>query len=450
MRFTLRHLTIALMFVCVLTIAASAQVKRKTANAETKKNTTRTPIERKGNPPPQPSADEKPKAETPDDQQEVETVKVNTNLVTVPIIASTREGAYVPDMRQEEFSIYEDGVKQNLSFFATTTEPFHVILMLDTSASTQEKLREIQRAAIAFLSQLQPVDRVKVISFDDEIQDLNDFTNDQTLLRVAIKKTRAGRGTKLYDAMQLALDTFNDVKGRKAVVIFTDGVDLRSDNWHYDDNMKMLEESGVIVYPIRYETRAETEQLARQQSEEIGGQSDQLGRIVGAPRSGTTAPTFPGGGGVPPASGRPTGPETRGSNLPLPPVGVMNPRSGRNDPQPTSRTSSDGSRPPSMATARPVNDGISMMLDRMYRDADEYLKDLAEKSGGRMTRADTLAGLPAAFADIASELRTQYSLGYYPLKAERDGQFRKIQIKTTRKDVAVRARPGYRTPAWGK
>lgn len=449
MRFTLRQFTIVLLIVCALSIATSAQVKRnRQANVETKKNTTRTPIERKGNQPPAQGADEK-KAETPDEGQEVETVKVNTNLVTVPIIASTREGAYVPDMRQEEFSIYEDGVKQNLSFFAATTEPFHVILMLDTSASTQEKLREIQRAAISFLSQLQPVDRVKVISFDDEIQDLNEFTNDQTLLRAAIKKTRAGRGTKLYDAMQLALDTFSDVKGRRAVVIFTDGVDLRSDNWHYDDNMKMLEESGVIVYPIRYETRAETEQLARQQSEEIGGQSDQLGRIFGAPRSGTTAPTFPGGGGVPPASGRTTGRETRGSNIPLPPVGVMNPRDRRRDPPPTIR-SSDGSQRQGDARGRADDDGLGMMLDRLYRDADSYLKDLAEKSGGRMTRADTLAGLPAAFADIASELRTQYSLGYYPLKAERDGQFRKIQIKTTRKDVAVRARPGYRTPAWGK
>ena len=84
------------------------------------------------------------------------------------------------------------------------------------------------------------------------------------------------------------------------------------------------------------------------------------------------------------------------------------------------------------------------MLNNLYLMADSYLKDLADRSGGQVYRADTLALLPQAFAAIAAELRTQYMLGYYPSNKNLDGSYRKIQVKTSRKDIAVRARPGYR------
>ncbi len=127
------------------------------------------------------------------EQQDPSTIKIETSLVTVPVIASDRNDVYIPDLRQEEFSIYEDGVKQEIVFFAAVKEPFHVVLMLDTSASTQEKLGQIQRAASAFVAQLQPADRVKIISFDDEVRELGDFTNDREALRRAIEETRPGR-----------------------------------------------------------------------------------------------------------------------------------------------------------------------------------------------------------------------------------------------------------------
>ena len=78
-----------------------------------------------------------------------------------------------------------------------------------------------------------------------------------------------------------------------------------------------------------------------------------------------------------------------------------------------------------------------------YATADKYLETLAEKTGGRLLRADTLDSLPAAFAQIASELRTQYLLGYYPLNKERDERYRKIKVTTARKNIILRARPGY-------
>ena len=83
------------------------------------------------------------------------------------------------------------------------------------------------------------------------------------------------------------------------------------------------------------------------------------------------------------------------------------------------------------------------MLDLAYSTADQYLQTLADKTGGRMLRADTLESLPDAFAKIAAELRTQYMIGYYPLNKERDEKYRKIAVSTVRKGVVIRARPGY-------
>ena len=87
------------------------------------------------------------------------------------------------------------------------------------------------------------------------------------------------------------------------------------------------------------------------------------------------------------------------------------------------------------------------MLDQLYLKGDSYLIELANKSGGRVLRADTLGALPDAFAKIAAELRTQYAIGYYPTNKTRDGRYRKIKVKSTRNGVVLRARPGYRTPS---
>lgn len=395
-----------------------------------------------------------------DGQQDDEVVKVETNLVSLPVVVTTRAGQYVADMRKEEFAVVEDGAEQQVAFFATVTQPFHVVLLLDTSGSTEEKIGLIRQSAVAFVEQLQRGDRVRVISFDDEVRVLNnEFTGDLAEVRRAIGSIRPGQGTKLYDAVQLTLNLFKPVKGRKAVVVFTDGVDYRSDQYRYANNLRALEESDVIVYPIRYETRAETERLARRQA--AGGGLD-LGSILrgggggtdpsGQPR-GTTPSTFPGeegqGGGV--------------ARLPFPTVTVSRPRTDRRnqcdprldprcapDPRdPTGRDASgapmpgqrDESRLPDGTPA--TDDSIGRLLDALYKTADGYLEDVARVSGGKLVRADTLAGLPAAFKEIAAELRTQYSIGYYPTTPAAKGGYRKIKVRTTRKDAVVRTRPGY-------
>jgi Ca-activated chloride channel family protein len=217
---------------------------------------------------------DKEKEEPLDVAPDPDAIKIDTEVVSVPVIASDRNDIYVPDLKREEFTLFEDGIKQEIVFFAPVKEPFNVVLMLDTSGSTQEKLRLIQSAAKEFVAQLQPQDRIRIISFDDEIHDLSEFTNDRAALRNAIDRTQSGKSTKMYDAMKYALNVLTRVKGRKAIVLFSDGVDSYSDSTRYDDNIAQLEEAGVIIYPIRYNTRAETEAMVRQQAETgtIGGQ----------------------------------------------------------------------------------------------------------------------------------------------------------------------------------
>jgi VWA domain-containing protein len=413
------------------------------------------------------TAQTKPATPPPAEPQEIETLKTETDLVTVPVIATAVGGLYITDLRKEEFAIAEDGVAHEIAFFGKVAQPFHVILMLDTSASTQAKLRQIQNAAYAFVEQLQPADRVKVISFDDKVRDLNEFTSNRQTLLAAINSTRSGEGTKVYDAFELALNTVRRINGRKAIVIFTDGMDWHSDSATFDGTLRNLDEEGVIVYPIRYDTRATTEALARQQAEQISPTLP-TSDVIRRPPNGTTAPTFPGGEGVP-TSGtkRTSGP----LGMPLPEEILRRRREVGRDrdryPNPNDRDQIPGTVPnddrlppesrlpdrrripgqpdptTSTTTTRPSDDSISRMLDFAYATADKYLDALAEKSGGRLLRADTLASLPDAFAQIAGELRTQYLLGYYPLNKERDERYRRIKVTTTRKNVVIRARPGY-------
>jgi hypothetical protein len=404
-----------------------------------------------------------PSPTPPPEPEDIETLKTDTDLVTVPIIATDRSGLYITDLRQEEFKILEDGVPQEIAFFGKVAAPFHVVLMLDTSSSTKDNLKQIQQAAYTFVQQLQPVDRVKIITFDDKINDLNEFTSDREVLRAAINSARSGEGTKVYDAFEVAMNTLRKIRGRRAIVLFSDGMDWHSDSATFEATVRHLDEEGVVIYPIRYETRATTERLAREQSEQVTPSLPTIDVIRKPPPSGTTAPTFPGGDGVP-TSGTPrkTGPlglplpeeimrrrrEEERNRYPDPNRGPA-PTGGPEDIPPDRRDKKVPRVPDSGTTTVPVpttrseDDSIKGMLDMAYLTADSYLKALADKSGGRLLRADTLASLPDAFGQIAAELRTQYMLGYYPLNKERDERYRKIKVETTRKNVAVRARPGY-------
>jgi len=182
-------------------------------------------------------------------------LRVETNLITIPVSVFDRNGLYIPGLRQTEFKIFEDGKEQEIAYFGTTDKPFTVALLIDTSPSTAYKIEEIRQAASAFVEQLEPQDSVVVIEFNQDVKVRTEATTDRNKIYKAINKTNFGDGTSLYTAVDEALrKQLGKISGRKAVVLFTDGVDTTSRKNTYDTTIRYAEESDSLIFPIYYNT----------------------------------------------------------------------------------------------------------------------------------------------------------------------------------------------------
>jgi Ca-activated chloride channel family protein len=311
-------------------------------------------------------------------------VELDTTLVEVPVVVSEPGGRYVVDLAESDFTVYENGARQQVEFFASVDEPISVALVLDTSGSTREQLERIKSAASAFLDQLRPNDRVALVSFEDEVRVLAPFTSDRARLRQALASLVPGEYTQVYEAVHtVAANVFEDTAGRKAAILFTDGVDTASAVSGFEDSLDDISAKQVIVYPIRFNTRPDVE--AR-----VG--------VARPPEDGTSTVVL-------------------------------------DDEARRSRRVADVSA----ERARTLRG-----LDDAYHVADAYLYEIASRTGGVLYRADRLEDLPSAFAKIADELRHQYLVGYYPANKTLDDSERHIAVTVSRPGVTVRAREGYR------
>ena len=117
--------------------------------------------------------------------QDLDVVRIETNLVTVPVSVVDRDGRYISDLQKEDFQIAEDGVEQEIAYFSTVEKPFTVVLMIDTSASTWSKLAEIKDAAVIFVEQLRPDDQIMVVSFGMGVKVQCEPTSDRHRIRQA-------------------------------------------------------------------------------------------------------------------------------------------------------------------------------------------------------------------------------------------------------------------------
>ncbi len=186
-------------------------------------------------------------------------VKVETNLVTIPVSVFDRNGLYIPGLSKENFRVFDNGVEQEIEYFGTSDKPFTVVLLIDTSPSTDFKIKEIRDAARAFVDQLKPQDRVAVVEFDGDVQILTSPTSNRTEIYKGIARANFGSGTALYDGVFISLTRIlGDVEGRKAVVLFTDGVDTTSAKSNYDSTLGLAEEFDALIFPIYYNTFFET------------------------------------------------------------------------------------------------------------------------------------------------------------------------------------------------
>lgn len=363
---------------------------RRVGNSSTQQQTT-TPAPAPTKPPvlgganypnnrqPEPQTDPTPTG--PEEVDAGDIIRVNTTLVTLPVSVMDRDGRYVPNLQKEEFRIWEDGVEQEVAFFQSVDKPFSVVLMLDTSPSTQFRLEDIQDAAISFVNQLRHDDKVMVVSFNDDIRILSEFTTDRNRLHRAIERARTDDGTRLYDAVDMVINQqLSRVQGRKAIVLFTDGVDTTSRRADFNSNIMDAQELDALIYPVQYDTA----QDMNVNNYPVGRSVDILGQILGGILGGGRRGGGGGGGGYP-----------RGT--------------GRND----------------------------------YEVGSRYLVELANSTGGREYHADSLQNMSSAFANVAEELRRQYSIGYYPKRPPQAGQRRQIRVRARQPNLAVRSRDSY-------
>jgi len=359
---------------CFLALAVDAQSGQRTVNASGKANQ-------------RPAATPTPTPEISTDSSNVpaaddgEIITVNTQVVSIPVRVMDKKSRFVGGLKKENFKVVEDGVEQEVVLFSNEHQPFTVALMLDMSYSTKFKIGEIQAAAIAFIDQLRPQDKVMVSSFDGEVRMLCEATNDRKVIYQAIKSTKIESGTSLYEAVDVVMnDRLRRIEGRKAIILFTDGVDTTSRRVTDYQNLQDAMELDALIYTIRYDTFADVQAMKNKP---------------------TTEPppiTIPGQGG----------------SSPFPKILTS-----------IGTASSQGTSP------------------EEYRHAEEYLDQLSMRTGGRKYTASSLMNLADAYAKIASELREFYSIGYYPKKDRVSGKKTTIKVRIDQLGLVVKSREGY-------
>ncbi|HET6646849.1 MAG TPA: VWA domain-containing protein [Pyrinomonadaceae bacterium] len=288
-------------------------------------------------------------AQTPVETDDDEVVRIDANLVTISAQVSDRNGRFISDLVKEDFQIFEDGVQQDLSLFYPVDEPFTILFLMDVSGGMYPHLAELARAGNAFLSQLRPDDGLIVFSFCDEVRTRAELGPVKETRGVKkIKLRTCGRYTFVYDAVHQALKRMKKVPGRKAVVLFSDGVSGERFSTA-KSTLREAEEQEALIYSVQF----------------------------GA---------FP---------------------------------------------------------FRIFSKTARQTADKTIARADEFMKGIAEKTGGRHYRVEDIADLQKTFGEVANELRRQYSLGYYPKIPLRQGQRRQLRVTLTRPGLVVRARNSY-------
>src|ERR1051326_203568 len=344
---------------------------------------------------------------------EGDVVRVETQLVTVPAVVTDRNGHPISALKPENFMVMEDGKPQRVTNFATIETPFEIALLLDTSGSTREELGLIRDAANAFISALRTGDRVAVIAFNNRqtnsaplatVEVLTPLTDDRKALRRAIENLGTSNGTPFYDALgRVADQVFRDpppqeIRGRRAVVALPDGVDSTSASGFDDARAKLLR-AGVASYFIQVSTEDYVEDRLLKDCQDDGRltlSAKQLERFRQ----------------------------------------LFVPTAQKEDYEDFCR----------------MGQFERMDISRqLYNLARREMNEMARASGGKNFAAANLQEARAAFAQVANEIGTQYSLGYYPSDKTRDGRFRQIKVELRGvKDANVRAREGYYAPKESK
>ncbi len=347
---------------------------------------------------------------TVEEVDEGDVVRVETQLVSVPAVVTNKTGRPLTGLRAENFLLFENGQQQKITNFATTEAPFEIALLLDTSGSTRVDVGLIREAANAFIDALRPGDRVAILAFNTarqgqsvaaKVEVLSQLTGDRKLLRAAIENLGSSNGTPFYDALARVADEIfhepprEDLRGRRAIVALTDGVDSTSET-DFQTARAKLSRAGVASYFIQVNTEDFVEDRLLKDCQDDGRltlsakQLERYRRVY-----------FP------------------------------------------------GARPDDFSDFCQMGQFEKMQISRdIYNLARREMNEIAKASGGRNFLAASLQDARAAFGLVAIEIGTQYSLGYYPTDKTRDGKYRtiRVEVQGAAEKALVRAREGYVAP----
>jgi Ca-activated chloride channel family protein len=341
--------------------------------------------------------------------QSGDAIELRSDLVTLTVSVSDSQGRPILGLTPPSFRVFEDGKPQKIEYFEPVGDPYSLMLMIDTSGSTGAEVDKMRQAASEFVAGLGDKDRLGIITFSRSVDMLGELTNDRRELARHLDDVRPTRaqargarfdestGTSFYDALYLAAaeSPLTEVKttGRKAIVVFSDCVDSTS-SYRFEQITDAVERSGASVYVLLFDTKPLSDRLLTNPGDEqlrIGFSKSQLDRFYDA----------------------------------------YAPDSGDRDRDQTSYTDLERLE---------INGAL-------YDLARDQAKQIATRTGGRVLPVRSIADLGGAYAEIAAELRTRYSIGYYPLNPRHDGSWRTLRVEVPGSPKAeIVTRPGYWAP----
>ncbi|NNE68528.1 MAG: VWA domain-containing protein [Pyrinomonadaceae bacterium] len=343
-----------------------------------------------------------------------EEVRIDTQLVDVPISVTDKEGKPILDLKRENFAVFEDGKKQEIVNFFAADEAFEAALLLDTSGSTRAELRLIKRAAQLFIDSLREGDRVAIISFNTATAEgsvvgrstsfpvaevVTGLTSERSVLSAALDKVGTSNGTPYYDSLlKVAGDVFRNpaserFRGRRALVALTDGVDSTSDAG-FEEASEEIAKTGIATYFVHLDTQQDFE-------------DGLLGDCYSS---------------------------TQFSKAQLRRYYNLFPKEFKIE---------------RVLDFCKLGDFERLDISkRLYSLAADQMAGMAKASGGKVFPVADLREARLAFRNVASEIGTSYSIGYYSTNTEFDGTYRKIrvEIKGLPAGSILRAREGYTAP----
>ena len=320
-------------------------------------------------------------------EPEGDSITIEATLVTIPVIVTDAQGKYIQQLKAEDFKIFDNNTAQQINFFDAADAPLHMALLIDTSYSTSGVLKEIKEAGITFLRQLRPKDKAMVLSFDSEVRVLTELTDDPILMERAVAKAEIGKkyGTRLHDALAEAIQNqFKSIVGRKAIVLLTDGKDLKS-KLNEKAVFSIASETSTMIYTIFFMTES----------------------VVVPPDASKTEPD---------AKAEPSRPRKVGEKQ---------------------------SKEEQVRTLLTDIKARREWMEQKNASARKFLDELATTTGGRSFTSE-VADLKQVFRLIADELRTQYTLGFYPSEDTPTSDRHVLKVEVARPDVVIRARRNYR------